>query len=72
MPLQIRHDTDRLRVVVKSTIGRHCKSKRILACVTKGRVAKIMRQSDRFRQFLIEAQCARDCPRDLRHFDRMS
>ncbi len=71
VPLQRRHDADRLRVVVEAAIGRHQPLERVLAGVAEGRVAEVMRQRHRLGQFGVEVERPRDGARDLRHLDRM-
>jgi hypothetical protein len=46
-----------------------CLTQRIFACVTEGRMAKVMSEAERFGQILIESENTRDGPADLRHFD---
>ena len=46
---------------------RHGRLERILARMAERRVADIMRQRQRFGQVLVESQCARHCPRNLRN-----
>ena len=69
--LQAGYDAQRLRVVIKAAKVPHHIVQCALACMTKGRMAKIMRKGNGFRQVKIETEHARDGAGNLRHLDRM-
>jgi hypothetical protein len=71
VPFQMRHDADRLRVVVEPAIGRHRRRQRILAGVPERRMPEIMRQRHRLRQVLVQSQRAGHRARHLRHLQRV-
>ena len=54
--LQPIHDTQALQIVLKAAKLRHAGVERILPCVAERCMAKVVRQTDRLHQILIEAQ----------------
>ena len=66
------HDrAQRLRIVVKSAVALHRFAQSIFACMSKRRVAQIMRQTQCFSQVFIKSKTARDHPPDLRDLKTM-
>ena len=68
---ELRHDAERLRIMVKPAIRLHRCIQRIFPGMSEGRMAQIMRKRQRLGQILIQAQKSRDGPRNLRHFNGM-
>ena len=64
-------DANRLGIMVEATETFHHLVQPILARMAKGRVAKVMRQRQRFRQVLVQIEAASQPARQLRHFERM-
>ena len=62
-------NTQRLEVVFEPSEIPHAFVQRILPTVSKGRVPKVMRESNAFDQILIQCQIARNRARDLGYFD---
>ena len=71
MPLQPRHDPQGLGIVVEPAIGFHQQPQGILASMAEWGMPKVMRQGYGLGQIGVQAQDTRDCPRHLRHLDRM-
>ncbi|GGB54325.1 hypothetical protein GCM10011316_27980 [Roseibium aquae] len=67
----MRHDAQRLGIVIKPAEWRHALMHHILPLMAKGCVAKIMRKGEAFGQILIETQGPGKGPSDLRNFDGM-
>ena len=64
-------DPDGLGIVLEAAVGFHQAFKLVLAGMSERRMAKVVRQGDRFRQMRIQRQVFRQRPCDPRHFDRM-
>src|SRR5690606_38704306 len=64
-----RERTQRMAVVIEAAVRRHRGLQRILACVTEGRMADVVREAQGLRQILVEAERARDAATDLRDLD---
>src|SRR3546814_1242214 len=58
-----------MAVVIEAAVRRHCGLQRILARVTEGRVADVVREAQGFGQILVEPERARDTAADLRDLD---
>ena len=58
MPLQGRHDPDRLRVVIEPAIGRHQRRERVLPGMAERRMAEIVRHITETYQVWMEARPA--------------
>ena len=71
VPLQMGHNADRLRIVIKATERRHQILQGILARMAERRMAQIMGQRHGLGQILIQPQGACDGARHLRHLDGM-
>jgi hypothetical protein len=68
LALQVLHHPNALLVVteVPEDLGH-----RILASVPERRVPEVVREAGRLSQVLVQAECPRDRPRDLRHLHRV-
>ena len=62
----------RLRIVIKAAARGQSGVQRIFPGMAEGRVADVMRQTQRLGQILVQSQRARDHPADLRHFQAVS
>jgi hypothetical protein len=71
MAFQMRHDPDRLRVVIEPTVRGHRRRQRVLARVPERRMSQIMGQRHGLRQVLVQTQRAGHGARHLRHLQRM-
>ena len=69
--LQLGDHAEGLDVVVKAAIGLHALLQFILARMAKGRVAKVMGESDGFAQIRIQSHRRGDRPRDLSDLQRV-
>ena len=67
LALEPRHHPEALGIVVEAAEGRYGLRQRPLARVPERRVAEVVRQRQRLRQVLVEAQHAGDGTGDLRH-----
>ena len=61
----------RLGVVVEAAEARHAGVERVLARMAEGGVAEVVRQGERLREILVEAERAGERPGDLAHLDRV-
>ncbi len=68
---ELGDDPQRLGIVVETAIGPHRRVKRILARMTEGRVAKVMRQRQRLGEIIVKAERAGQSAGDLADLDRM-
>ena len=62
---------ERLQVVFKAAEFAHAGIQRVLACVTKRRMAKVVRKANRFGQGFIESQGDGYRPADLGNLERV-
>jgi len=69
--LEIRHDTQRLRVVIKAAKSRKTLIERSLTSMTEWRMAEIVRERQRFGEVLVQSECARERAGNLRDLKRM-
>ena len=69
--LQLGDHAEGLDVVVKAAIGLHALLQLILARMAKGRVAKVMGESDGFAQIRIQSHRRGDRPRNLSNLERV-
>ena len=67
--LKLFHDAQALAVVLKPAVLFHEIIERILALVTKRRMAEVMGQSNGFGEVFIETEGAGDIARDGRHLN---
>ena len=65
------HRAQRLKVVFEATVILHAGVQRILPGVAERGVPEVVRERDRLRQILVEAELAGDTARDLGDFDAM-
>ena len=69
--LELVDDAQRLQIVLESAEIQHAFVERILPGMAEGRMTEIVRETDGFRQHLVESQRLGDGPRDLRDLERM-
>ena len=69
--LQRGHHAQGLGVVIEAAMGLQTAIQRPLAGMPKRRMAEVMRQRQRFRQILVEAELPGQRAGDLRHFERV-
>ena len=68
---ELGDDPQRLGVVIEAAVRRHELVEHLLARVAERRVAKIMRERQRFGEIVVEAERAGKRARDLADFERM-
>ena len=66
---ELRHDADRVGVVVEAARIGECGAERVLARMAERRMAEIVREAERLGQILVEAERARHRSPDLRDFE---
>ena len=69
--LKIRHDAQRLRVVIEAPAAGEAFVERTFAGMSKRRMAEIVRERQRFGEVFVQAKRARKRASDLRNFERM-
>ena len=57
--------------MLEAAVGPHALVQRILACMSERRVAEVVGERDRLDEVLVDAQVARNAPRDLCHLERV-
>ena len=67
--LEIRHDAQRLRVMIKSAGSGKAFVQRPLSSMTKWRMAEIMREGQRFGEIFVQTERTRERAGNLRHFN---
>ena len=69
--LQLLDDAEAMAVVLEATVLAHEPVERLLARVSEGRMAEVVREGDGLGQVLVEPQRARDVPGDAGDFHRV-
>jgi hypothetical protein len=68
---EVVDDTQRLKVVLESTMVSHARIQGILSGMAERRVTEIVREADCLNKGLVDSKCARNGSRDLRNFQRV-